>query len=86
MSAEVRDKLFQPFFTTKPVGEGTGLGLAVAYGIITGHGGRIEVESEPGRGSCFIVRLPVAAAEVPAVPVSSAPDPVLDVCGTAAAQ
>ncbi|MFL5356990.1 sensor histidine kinase [Archangium sp.] len=58
MSAEVRDKLFQPFFTTKPVGEGTGLGLAVAYGIITAHGGRIEVESEPGQGTCFTVRLP----------------------------
>ncbi|WP_239014643.1 sensor histidine kinase [Archangium violaceum] len=85
MPAEVRDKLFQPFFTTKPVGEGTGLGLAVAYGIITGHGGRIEVESEPGRGSCFTVRLPVAAAEVPVVP-ASAPEQVLGVCGTAAAQ
>ncbi|WNG40863.1 histidine kinase [Archangium violaceum] len=85
MSAEVRDKLFQPFFTTKPVGEGTGLGLAVAYGIITGHGGRIEVESEPGRGSCFTVRLPVAAAEVQVVP-ASASSHALDVYGTAAAQ
>jgi two-component system, NtrC family, sensor kinase len=73
MSAEVRDKLFQPFFTTKPVGQGTGLGLAVAYGIITGHGGRIEVESEPGQGSCFTVRLPsvpVLAPETPTPPVN----------------
>ena len=63
MTKEVQGQLFQPFFTTKPVGEGTGLGLAVAYGIITGHGGRIEVESEPGRGTCFTVRLPCAGEE-----------------------
>ncbi|MFE8603913.1 sensor histidine kinase [Archangium violaceum] len=63
MTKEVVGQLFQPFFTTKPVGEGTGLGLAVAYGIITGHGGRIEVESEEGRGTCFTVRLPLARGE-----------------------
>ena len=67
MSAEVLKSLFQPFFTTKPVGEGTGLGLAVAYGIITGHGGRIDVESAPGVGTCITVRLPA-----PARPRSSA--------------
>ncbi|AKI98793.1 sensory box sensor histidine kinase [Archangium gephyra] len=59
MTNEVLGQLFQPFFTTKPVGEGTGLGLAVAYGIVTGHGGRIEVESEEGKGTCFTVRLPL---------------------------
>ena len=57
--AEVRDKLFQPFFTTKPTGEGTGLGLSISYDIVTQqHGGSIEVESEVGRFTEFTVRLP----------------------------
>ncbi|HEX5752636.1 MAG TPA: ATP-binding protein [Archangium sp.] len=68
MSQETLGRLFQPFFTTKPVGEGTGLGLAVAYGIVTGHGGRIEAESEPGRGSCFTVRLPRPVEKARATP------------------
>ncbi len=53
-------RLFDPFFTTKPVGEGTGLGLSISHGIITGHGGRIEVESRPGNGTCFRVFLPLS--------------------------
>jgi signal transduction histidine kinase len=58
MSEETQRHLFQPFFTTKPPGEGTGLGLAVVHGIVTAHGGRIEVESAPGQGTCFTVHLP----------------------------
>lgn len=52
-------KLFDPFFTTKPVGEGTGLGLSISHGIVTGHGGRIDVESHPERGTSFRVTLPL---------------------------
>jgi signal transduction histidine kinase len=53
------DKVFQPFFTTKPTGEGTGLGLSLAYDIIKAHGGEIKVETIEGEGSEFIIQLPV---------------------------
>jgi two-component system, NtrC family, sensor kinase len=54
------DRIFDPFFTTKPVGEGTGLGLGIAHQIVTSHGGEIQVESTPGSGSVFRVKLPTA--------------------------
>jgi signal transduction histidine kinase len=59
MTREVRQRIFLPFFTTKEIDEGTGLGLAVAHGIVSAHGGRIGVESQPGQGSCFEVEIPV---------------------------
>jgi signal transduction histidine kinase len=55
---EIIDRIFDPFFTTRSVGEGTGLGLGIAYQITKSHGGEITVDSAPGEGACFHVRLP----------------------------
>ncbi|MBY0488803.1 MAG: PAS domain S-box protein [Gemmatimonadaceae bacterium] len=62
MSAEVKRRIFEPFFSTKPAGLGTGLGLSVSYGIVHAHGGSISVESEPDVGTTFQLNLPVLAS------------------------
>lgn len=59
MTAETKDKLFEPFYTTKDVGTGTGLGMAISFGVIQDHGGGISVVSNRGEGSTFIIRLPL---------------------------
>jgi two-component system NtrC family sensor kinase len=61
--AYIRDRIFEPFFTTKPVGKGTGLGLSIVYSVIQRHGGTIEVDSRPGVGTTFTIRLPLDLPE-----------------------
>jgi len=59
------DKIFQPFFTTKPTGQGTGLGLSLAYDIVKAHGGEIKVETKEAEGSAFIIQLPLSKTSEP---------------------
>jgi PAS domain S-box-containing protein len=61
---EIRDKIFQPFFTTKPTGEGTGLGLSMSYDIVRQHGGELSLKSQTGRGTTFAVRLPAPGHKI----------------------
>jgi signal transduction histidine kinase len=62
MAPEILAKALDPFFTTKPVGKGTGLGLSSAYGFIAQSGGRLSVESEPGKGTAVSILLPAVSA------------------------
>ena len=55
----IKQKIFQPFFTTKPTGHGTGLGLSLSYDIVKAHGGELNVETNEGRGSVFTILLPI---------------------------
>jgi two-component system, NtrC family, sensor kinase len=57
---EVKDKIFQPFFTTKPTGEGTGLGLSLSYDIVKAHGGELKVETKEGEGTTFTINIPTS--------------------------
>ena len=56
---KVLDKIFQPFFTTKPTGQGTGLGLSLSYDIVKAHSGEIKVKTKDGEGSEFVIQLPI---------------------------
>ena len=58
ISQNILDKIFQPFFTTKPTGQGTGLGLSLSYDVVKAHGGEIKVETKEGEGTEFVIQLP----------------------------
>jgi two-component system cell cycle sensor histidine kinase/response regulator CckA len=70
MPTEVRERIYEPFFTTKSVGQGTGLGLATVWHLVHMSGGHIEVESSPGVGTCFVIHLPLLPPPAPAVPAA----------------
>jgi signal transduction histidine kinase len=68
MPLEVQQRIFEPFYTTKPEGTGTGLGLSISYGIVHIHGGKLAVQSEPGAGTTFRISLP-AIDSIPPSPL-----------------
>jgi len=61
MTEEVKNKIFEPFYTTKKVGKGTGLGVSISYGIVQDYKGSIEIESEVGKGTTFTIKFPQVA-------------------------
>ena len=73
MTSEIVSKIFDPYFTTKETGKGTGMGLAVVYGIVKSHQGMIAVQSEPDKGATFTVSLPIIASAAPPETVDAAP-------------
>lgn len=73
---KIRDRIFDPYFTTKPVGKGSGMGLAVVHGIVTAHGGAIHVHSDPDRGTAFDVYFPAVNEPAAARPDRPGPGPV----------
>lgn len=75
MDPEVTSRIFDPFFTTKPLGEGRGMGLSVVHGIVTTHGGTVQVESQPGLGTTVSVYLPALPPRVSSVPAQDEPLP-----------
>ena len=75
ISAENLERIFDPFFTTKDPDAGTGLGLMISHQIIADHGGSIEVESQPGEGATFHVRLPASGDAAPGDDASNADGP-----------
>ncbi|HEX2957987.1 MAG TPA: PAS domain S-box protein [Chitinispirillaceae bacterium] len=82
MDEETRSRIFEPFFSTKEQGKGTGLGLASVYGTVKNHNGLIELESAPGTGTTFTITLPLINAQPPVISTEAAPEISMDQTGT----